>query len=114
MTEIPLSDAIQQLRDQLREAILEGKDQDIVFTPNSIEIELGVTFKAEVKAGGGLKLLAFLDLSGQAAASRESQHKITMSLSVADKNGQPIKVRSEAVRKDLPRPHSDLPSPGKQ
>lgn len=38
MTQIPLSDAIQQLRDQLREAILEGKDQDIVFTPNSIDI----------------------------------------------------------------------------
>jgi hypothetical protein len=28
MTQIPLSDAIQQLRDQLREAMLEGKDQD--------------------------------------------------------------------------------------
>src|SRR5271166_3389296 len=27
--QIPLSDAIQQLRDELRKAILEGKDQDI-------------------------------------------------------------------------------------
>jgi hypothetical protein len=32
--QIPLTDAIQQLRDELREAILEGKDKDIVFTPN--------------------------------------------------------------------------------
>lgn len=102
MTEIPLSDAVDQLRDQLREAILEGKDQDIVFTPNSIDIELAVTFKAEAKAGGGFKLLAFLDLSGEAVASRESQHKIKISLSVVDKNGQPIKVRSDAVRKGLP------------
>jgi hypothetical protein len=102
MTDIPLSDAIQQLRDQLREAILEGNDQDIVFTPNSIDIELGVTFKAEVKAGGGFKLLAFLDLSGEATAGRENQHKIKLSLSVADRNGQPIKVRSETPRKGLP------------
>ena len=102
MTQIPLSDAIQQLRDQLREAILEGKDQDIVFTPNSIDIELGVTFKAEAKASGGFKLLAFLDLSGEASAGRESQHKIKMSLSVADRTGRPIKVRSDAGRKGLP------------
>ena len=102
MTQIPLSDAIQQLRDQLREAILEGKDQDIVFTPNSIDIELGVTFKAEAKTSGGFKLLAFLDLSAEGSAGRESQHKIKMSLSVADRTGKPIKVRSDAVPRGLP------------
>jgi NTP-dependent ternary system trypsin peptidase co-occuring protein len=102
MTQIPLSDAIQQLRDELREAILEGKDKDVVFTPNGIDIELSVSFSAEAKAGGGFKILSFLDLSGEAKASRESQHKIKISLSVADKNGQPIKVRSETVRKGLP------------
>jgi hypothetical protein len=102
MTQIPLSDAIQQLRDELREAILEGRDQDIVFTPNSVDIELGVSFSAEAKASGGFKLLAFLDVSGGATAGRKSQHKIKLSLSVADKNGQPIKVRSDAVRRGLP------------
>jgi len=101
VAQIPLSDAIQQLRDQLREAILEGKDKDIVFTPNGVDIELAVNFSAEAKAGGGFKVLAFLDLSGEATASRESQHKIRLSLSVADRNGQPIKVRSDAVRKGL-------------
>src|SRR5271166_2873506 len=103
MTQIPLSDAIQQLRDELRVAILEGKDQDILFTPNAIDIELGVSFSAEAKASGGFKLLAFLDISGEATAGRKSQHKIKVSLSVADKNGQPIKVRSDAVPKGLPR-----------
>ena len=102
MTEIPLPDAIEQLRDQLREAIIEGADKDIVFNPNSIDIELAVTFKAEVKTGGGFKLLAFLDLSGEASAGRESQHKIKISLSVADRTGKPIKVRSDAERKGLP------------
>lgn len=101
--QIPLAEAIQQLRDELREAILEGKDKDIVFTPNGIDIELAVTFSAEAKAGGGFKLLAFLDLSAEAKAGRESLHKIKLSLSVADKNGQPIKVRSDGVPKGLPR-----------
>jgi hypothetical protein len=103
MSQIPLADAIAQLRDQLREAILEGKDKDIIFTPNSIDIELAVTFKAEAKATGGFKLLAFLDLSGEASAGRESQHKIKLSLSIADKDGKPIKVRSDAVPKGLPK-----------
>jgi hypothetical protein len=95
--QIPLAEAIRQLRDELREAILEGKDQDIVFTPNGIDVELGINFTAEAKAGGGLKVLAFLDLSAEAKASRESQHKIRLSLAVADRNGQPIKVRQSKV-----------------
>ena len=101
--EIPITDAIQQLRDQLREAVLEGKDKDIVFTPNGIELELSVSFKAEATAKGGFMLLAFLDPSAEAKASRESLHKIKLSLSVADKNGAPLKIRSDTVRPDLPR-----------
>jgi Trypsin-co-occurring domain 2 len=101
--QIPLSDAIQQLRDELRDAILEGKGQEIVFTPNEIDIELGISFRAEAKAGGGFKLFAFLDLSAEASTSRENQHKIKLSLSVADKNGQAIKVRSESVPRRLPK-----------
>ena len=99
--EVPIADAIQQLRDQLREAILEGNNQDVVFTPNGIDLELGVTFGAEAKAGGGFKLLAFLDLSAEAKASRESQHKIKLSLAVADRNGQPLKIRSDALPRGL-------------
>jgi hypothetical protein len=100
--QIPLADAIEQLRDELREAILEGRDQDIVFTPNAIELELGIDFAAETKVGGGFKLLAFLDLSAEAKARRESQHKIKLSLSVADRQGKPIKVRSVRLPKGLP------------
>ena len=99
--QIPLADAIQELRDQLREAILEGKDQDIVFTPSGIDLELAINFTAEAKAGGGIKVLALLDLSADANASRESQHKIKLSLTVADKDGQPIKVRSDKLPKGV-------------
>lgn len=100
--DIPLSDAIQQLRDELRKAVLEGKDKDIVFTPNSIDVELSISFKAEASAKGGFRLLAFLDLSSEAKGSRESAHKIKLSLGVADKDGKPIKVRSDTMPTDLP------------
>ncbi len=91
---ITLADAVKQIRDDLRQAILEGKGQDIVFTPRGIELELAVTFGTEVKAGGGFKLLTFLDLSGEAKASDSSQHKIKLTLDVADKDGNQIKVSS--------------------
>jgi Trypsin-co-occurring domain 2 len=102
MHRIPLSEAIQQLRDELREAMLEGVGQQIVFTPENIELELGVSFGTEEKAGGGVKLLAFLDLSLEGKAKQESQHKIKLSLRVANAKGQPLKVLSKAKRKGLP------------
>src|ERR1700741_1735302 len=100
MPQIPLTDAIQQLRDELRDAILEGRAKDIVFTPNTIEIELALRFSTEEKVGGGFKLLAFLDLSAEGKATQESQHKIKLSLSVADRNGNPLKVRSDREHQD--------------
>ena len=44
MPQIPLSEAIQQLRDELREAIVEGADKDIVFTPNSVDMTFRSAF----------------------------------------------------------------------
>lgn len=99
--DIPIAAAIQELRDQIRECVLEGKDKDIVFTPTGIEVELSVTFKAEATAKGGFKLLALLDLSAEAKAARESLHKIKLSLSVADRNGEPLKIKSDQTRSDL-------------
>lgn len=101
--QIPISDALQQLRDELRKAILEGENQDIIFTPKSIDVELGVSFSAEAKAGGGLKILAVIDISAGASATRESQHKVKLSLDVVDKNGQPLKIRSETRPRGLPQ-----------
>src|SRR5215813_1004447 len=101
MQRISLANAIAQLRDELREAILEGKDKDIVFTPNEIELELSIDFEVEAKAGGKFKLLTFLDLSVDGKARRESQHKIKISLTAADEKGEPIKVRSTKRRVGL-------------
>lgn len=95
--QIQLVDAIKNLRDELREAIIEGQDKEIVFTPTGIELELGITFTTETKGEAGFKVLALLDLSAEGRVNHESQHKIRLSLAVNDRNGQPIKVRAEKV-----------------
>ncbi len=96
---IPLSDAIAQLRDELRKAVADAgrTEQNIIFTPKEIELELGVTFEAEAKTGGGFKLLALVDLSAEAKASRSSAHTVKLKLDVTDRAGKPIKVVSTEV-----------------
>ena len=95
---ITLADAIKQLRDDLRTAILEGEgQQDIIFTPRGIDLELGITFDTEVNAEGGVKLFALLDLSTGAKTTNSSQHKVTISLDVADAEGNSLKVRSARI-----------------
>ena len=91
---ILLSDAIAQLRDELRKAVVEGADQDIVFVPSEIELELGITLEAEAKGSGGFKLLAFVDLSAEARTSRSSAHTVTLKLQAFDRNMKPIMVAS--------------------
>ncbi len=93
MTQIRLSDAIEQLRDELREAIAKGRGKDIMFTPKSVELELSVTFGVEEKVGGGFKLLTFLDLSAEAKSSDSQSHKVKLQLEVSGEEGEPIKVR---------------------
>lgn len=98
---VTLAEAIRQLRDELREAVLEGKGQDIVFTPESIELELGITFDTEAKVGGGFKLLTFLDFSAEAKTGKSDQHRVKLTLKAADENGEPLKVRSTTLPKGL-------------
>jgi hypothetical protein len=91
---IPLSEAIAQLRDELRKAVLERKDQEIIFVPRQIELELGITLETEAKAGGGFKLLALVDVSAEARAMRSSAHTVKLILDVTDRELKPIKVLS--------------------
>jgi len=101
---IKLADAIQQLREQLSEAVQARQNSEIVFTPTSIDLELAVTFTEEAKVGGGFKLLAFLDLSAEAKAGRESQHKIKLTLAVRKRDGSGLDISSTQHTPGLPPP----------
>jgi hypothetical protein len=91
---IPLSEAIAQIRKELRKAVLERGDEDIIFVPKQIELELSVTLETEAKGKAGVKLFVFVDTSAQARASRSSEHKVKLTLEVTDRELKPIKVVS--------------------
>lgn len=84
----------------MRSAIAEGRGQDIIFKPGPIEMEFGVTFETEADASGGFKILAFLDLSAEAKASRSSAHTVKLTLEPLDRDLKPILVRSTEHTKE--------------
>jgi hypothetical protein len=92
---IQLSEAISELREELRAAVEKGKHQDIVFTATNVELELSVTFGIEAKVGGGFKLLTFLDLSAETKASDQQAHKVKLQFTVSDRQGKPIEVQDD-------------------
>lgn len=98
---IPLADAIRQIRDDLWEAMLEGKDQDIIFTPQEVELELTITMRMGEVAGGGFKPLTFLDLSTEATTAKNTEHKIKLKLNVPDKEDNQVKMRSDQIPTNL-------------
>ena len=103
--EVSLVDAIAQLRSQLRQAVLDRDGEDIVLTPQSIELELAIKFKAEATVKGGFKLFALLDLSAEGKAGTESSHKVKFTLLATDADGKPLKIS----RDKLPAPFKKRP-----
>ena len=93
---IPLAQALAQLKDELREAILDTR-KDIVFAPKDIELELNVGFDVEAKASGGVKLLSFLHVSAEAGEKSSNHHKLTLKLDVTDSTGKKLLIRDTNV-----------------
>ena len=96
--QVTLGKAIEHLRNDLRSAILEGKDKDIVFSPEQVELDFAFKFEAEAKAKGGFNLLALVDLSGEAGTKRGREHRLKLVLKVTDGNGKALKVRGKVPK----------------
>ena len=92
---ISLADAIESLRNDLREAHAKAAT-DIVFTPGPIEIELTVAFAEENAAGGGIKAYIF-EASASTKGTETGTHRVKLSLSVADEKGDPIALKSASL-----------------
>jgi len=96
---VTLAVAIQQLREQLREAAKGGEEEDLRFLPESVEVELDVKFSLEMEAGGGLKLWSILDLSGKAKTGDETTHKVKLILKPVDRSGNPTLIGSSKLER---------------
>ena len=91
MGPIRLSDAIENLREELKLAHEKGKSQDLQFCVESVEIELEVVAEDEVGASGKINWWV---LSGAVDSKMKdaSKHKLKLTLQVVDASGKPLRV----------------------
>jgi hypothetical protein len=95
MSNITLSEAIRAIRAELIESAATSQGECIRFVPNTVEIELTVTFSREAEAGGGFKLLSLVDLSGKTKLSDSNIHKVKLMLEPVRADGSPTLVNDE-------------------
>jgi hypothetical protein len=97
MTEVPLVEAITDLRRELQQAMVDGKGEPLKFELDSVvlELEVGITSKGNADAKVGL--WSVLTLGSSAEHSRGSRHRLTLTLSprLADAPGQKVQVGAE-------------------
>lgn len=91
MSLIKLSDAIENLREELRLAQEKGKSQNLQFDLLSIELELEVI--AEDESGVSGKINWYIFGGGVDSKAKDaSKHKLKLTLKAVDASGQPIRV----------------------
>jgi hypothetical protein len=91
---IRLSDAIENLRGELRLAQEKGKNQNLQFSVGSIEVELEVVAEDETSASGKINWWIF----GGGLDSKikdSSKHRLKLTLQIVDDSGKPIRVSQE-------------------
>jgi len=89
-----LADAITNLRHELQRAVAGGVGEQLQFELDSVVVELEIAFstagRAEAKAG----LWTVVSAGASAEHSRQSTHRLTLTLSpqLADAPGQKVKI----------------------
>lgn len=97
--QLELAEMIKGLRAQLAEAQREGKDKDIRFTVEDVELELQIT--AEKQATGGVSA-KFYVFTGKLDGGKKNTvtQKLKLKLKAGKADGKPLEVADE----DVPRP----------
>lgn len=96
---IRLSDAINNLREELKLAQESGKNQNLQFNVGSIELELEVLIEQE--ESGNAKINWWILAGGaEAKVKGADKHKLKLTLQAVDAKGQPLKVSK--IQEELP------------
>ncbi|MEU9190659.1 trypco2 family protein [Streptomyces sp. NPDC048484] len=80
MTEIPLAQAIAELRSELQQAMLAGAGEPLRFELETVDLELQVTMAAGGSTEAKVGLWSVLTAGASADYSRGSVHKLTLKL----------------------------------
>lgn len=94
---IRLSDAIDNLREELKLAQESGKNQNLQFNVGSIELELEVLIEQE--GSGNAKINWWIVAGGgEAKVKGADKHKLKLTLQAVDAKGQPLRVSKSQER----------------
>lgn len=88
---IPLTEMIQTLRNELQAAEQVGRDSTLNFGVESVDIELSVVVGRERGTEGEAKFWV-LSLGGSQKASHLVTHKFVLRMKPQRKDGKPVKV----------------------
>lgn len=97
MSNITLSDAIQNLRSELLAAMQGDASEALRFRLGPIEMELEVEVTREASAKGGLKWW-LIEAGGEAKRGSSSTHRIKLVLEPITAGGQRPEVSDDASR----------------
>jgi hypothetical protein len=92
MAEIGLVEAIASLRAELAEAAEKGKNQDIQFPVDQIDLEFQVGVTRDVHGGGKLRFWV-LELGADAGYAAQSVQKVKLSLGAVNAENETVKIR---------------------
>jgi Trypsin-co-occurring domain 2 len=81
VAEVPLAQAIKELRAQLLQAIDAGKDEPLRFELDSVVLELQVALTTSGSAEAKVGLWSVLTLGASGDHSRGTTHRLTLTLS---------------------------------
>ncbi|OLP19386.1 hypothetical protein BST81_06480 [Leptolyngbya sp. 'hensonii'] len=100
MALIRLSDAINNLREELNLAQEQGKKSDLKLNISSIEIELEVVAESEGSAGTKVNWWV---LGGELALKEKDarKHKLKLTLQALDSSGKAIRVSQEQLERPM-------------
>ncbi|MFN7962419.1 MAG: trypco2 family protein [Thermoanaerobaculia bacterium] len=92
---IRLATVVQQLREELAEAVREGKGQEIQFELGDIELELQVVVAREGNGKLGFSVLGFLEggLNDREEESRVQRLKLVLRAEKASEPNRPLRLR---------------------
>ncbi|MBR9910023.1 MAG: hypothetical protein GYB33_06670 [Gammaproteobacteria bacterium] len=98
MSHIDLAEAIQNLREQLSEAVKASANSELRFNLGPIEMELQVVASREAGAKGGVKWLLF-EAGADAKLGATQTQTLKLVLQPVNTQGQPIQVNAELDRR---------------
>ncbi|MFD8892724.1 trypco2 family protein [Streptomyces sp. NPDC059566] len=100
--DVPLTDAVAAVRDQLIEAAARvGDDPGVVFAVGPVEMEFEVELRADAKAKAGFKLWA-VGAETEAGLSRGRTHRVSFTLTPKRPDGGDLLVSSTQDRPEGP------------